>query len=134
LIVNPNESDARKAASIGFGVFMGIVPIWGFQLIVAITLSFLLRLNKALVIIAANISIPPMIPLILWLSHVIGAIWMGANATSISFDQELTFDVIHRNFVQYLYGAVTLAVLGGAGFGMLSYLLMKAFKPKPVNR
>jgi uncharacterized protein (DUF2062 family) len=61
---------------------MGIVPIWGFQLIVAITLSFLLRLNKALVIIAANISIPPMWPLILFLSYEMGKFWMGDKGSA----------------------------------------------------
>jgi hypothetical protein len=35
-LYNPEESDAVKALSVGFGVFMGIVPIWGFQLAVAI--------------------------------------------------------------------------------------------------
>jgi glycosyltransferase involved in cell wall biosynthesis len=133
LIVNPNEPDLIKAISIGFGVFMGIVPIWGFQLIVAITLSFLFRLNKALVILAANISIPPLIPLILWLSHLIGSVWMGAEAKSLSFDEEITFEVIHQNFMQYFYGAITLAVIAGILFGMMSYLLIKAFKPKPIN-
>jgi glycosyltransferase involved in cell wall biosynthesis len=133
LIVNPDESDAVKSISIGFGVFMGIVPIWGFQLITAIALSFLFRLNKALVIIAANISIPPMIPLILWLSHVIGGVWMGENATSLSYDDEITLALIHQNFMQYVYGAVTLAVISGVTFGLLSYLFIKVFKPKPVN-
>ncbi|MFZ6009870.1 MAG: DUF2062 domain-containing protein, partial [Bacteroidota bacterium] len=57
LIADPSEPDWVKAVSVGFGIFMGIVPIWGFQLAVAIPLSFLFRLNKALVIIAANISI-----------------------------------------------------------------------------
>ena len=65
---------------------MGIVPIWGFQLVVAIALAFLFRLNKALVVVAANVSIPPMIPLILFLSHLTGALWMGDASVSISFD------------------------------------------------
>ncbi|MES1225118.1 MAG: DUF2062 domain-containing protein, partial [Bacteroidota bacterium] len=59
---NPDEPDSIKAFSVGFGIFMGIVPIWGFQLLAAIALAIVLRLNKALVIIAANISVPPMIP------------------------------------------------------------------------
>lgn len=44
---------------------MGIVPIWGFQLLVGIPLAVLMRMNKVLFIAAANISIPPMIPLII---------------------------------------------------------------------
>jgi uncharacterized protein (DUF2062 family) len=122
-----------KAISIGFGVFMGIVPIWGFQMLVAIALSIVFRLNKALVILAANISIPPMIPLILYLSHLTGKLWLGKDAKSVSFDEEITLDFIHKHFVQYLYGAVTLSVVAGIVFGAVSYLLIKMFKSKSAT-
>jgi len=107
---------------------MGIVPIWGFQLAVAITLSFLLRLNKALVIIAANISIPPMIPLILFLSYQMGAIWTGEQAEEISFSKEITIDTVRSNLVQYVLGAVSLAISAGVIFGALTYATLKIFK------
>ena len=107
---------------------MGIVPIWGFQLIVAITLSFLLRLNKALVIIAANISIPPMWPLILFLSYEMGKIWMGERAQHITLSKEITLEMFSNNLVQYLLGAVSLAVIAGVIFGGLTYLGLKIFK------
>lgn len=107
---------------------MGIVPIWGFQLIVSIALSFLFRLNKALVIIAANISIPPMIPLILFLSYQMGALWRGENAEHIEFSSAITFDTVKSSFIQYVLGAVTLAITAGVIFGGLTYLMLKIFK------
>jgi uncharacterized protein (DUF2062 family) len=107
---------------------MGIVPIWGFQLAVAITLSFLFRLNKALVIIAANISIPPMIPLILYLSHFTGRFWMGEKAQYISFSKQISFEVVRNNIVQYALGATTLALVAGLFFGGITYLGLKLFK------
>lgn len=107
---------------------MGIIPIWGFQLVVAIALSFVFRLNKALVILAANISIPPMIPIILYVSHFVGSFWMGEQAQRISFSTEITFDVVRNNFVQYVLGAVTLAVAAGFIFGGLTYTLLKFVK------
>jgi uncharacterized protein (DUF2062 family) len=110
---------------------MGIVPVWGFQLALAITLSFLFRLNKALVIIAANISIPPMIPIILFLSHRTGAYWMGEKAQQISFSKEITFELVQNNFVQYVWGASTLALLAGVFFTGITYLVLKLFnQPK----
>jgi uncharacterized protein (DUF2062 family) len=107
---------------------MGIVPIWGFQLAVAITLSFLLRLNKALVIIAANISIPPMIPLILYLSYQMGTLWTGQGSAGISFSKEITLDTVTSNLLQYVSGAVSLAITAGIIFGGLTYLALKVFK------
>ena len=104
---------------------MGIVPIWGFQLAVAITLSFLLRLNKALVIIAANISIPPMIPIIIFLSHLTGGLWMGDRARSISFSSDITLVMIQDSIAQYVFGAITLAIVAGVIFGVVTYGLLK---------
>ena len=109
---------------------MGIVPIWGFQLIVGIALAFALRLNKVLVILAANISIPPMIPLILFLSHLTGRIWMGKNAEYISFSKELTFETMSNSLVQYFLGAVTLGCIAGIVLGGITYLGLKVFKRK----
>lgn len=109
---------------------MGIVPIWGFQLVTAIAISLLFRLNKTLVIIAANISIPPMIPVVIYLSHVTGRIWMGENAQSISFSDEITLEFIHNNAVQYFSGAITLSVVAGILFGVVTYTLLKVFKKR----
>jgi glycosyltransferase involved in cell wall biosynthesis len=129
-LFNPAETDSVKAISVGFGVFMGIFPIWGFQLVVAIALAFLFRLNKALVIIAANISIPPMIPLILFLSHLTGSVWMGDHAIFISFDKTLTIDLLKDSFIQYVSGAITLSICCGIVFGLITYGLLKLFKRK----
>ncbi|HEY9006249.1 DUF2062 domain-containing protein [Ohtaekwangia sp.] len=106
---------------------MGIVPLWGFQLVIAIALAFAFKLNKALVVIAANISIPPMIPLILFLSHRTGAIWMGDHAKEISFTTDITLGMMHNNFVQYVVGGITLSIAAGIGFGLLTYVLLKIF-------
>jgi uncharacterized protein (DUF2062 family) len=119
-----------KAISVGFGVFMGIVPIWGFQLVVAIAVSLLFRLNKTLVILFANISIPPMIPVVIYLSHYVGKVWLGKSAQTISFTDEITVAFIHNHFVQYMLGAVTLSIVAGIVFGVASYGLIKLFKKK----
>jgi uncharacterized protein (DUF2062 family) len=129
-ILNPEQSDSRKAASIGLGIFMGIVPIWGFQLAVAIFLAVLMRLNKALVIVFANISIPPMIPLIIFLSYKMGNIWMGENAVQLNFSKTITLQDIQTNLRQYLYGSVTLAIVAGLAATLASYLLMKLLRGK----
>jgi len=128
LIINPLEADWVKAASIGFGFFMGIVPIWGFQLIVGISLAMLFRLNKALVILAAHISIPPMVPVILFVSHLTGAYWMGEKAHYISFSRELTFKVFQHDMTQYFLGAITLAIVTGIVGGLVAFVVLKIFK------
>jgi len=131
--LHAHQSDRIKALSIAFGVFMGIVPIWGFQLVVAIFLAFILGLNKTLVIIAANISIPPMIPLIIYGSYKMGAYWMGTGKTDISFSKNISLSSVSHNFEQYLYGSISLAIVAGAIFGLLTYLMLKIFKKRTVH-
>lgn len=125
VLFEPGQSAERKAVSIGFGIFMGIVPIWGFQLLVAIFLAMLFKLNKALVIAAANISIPPMIPFILYGSFLAGKPFMGAKAREIDWTNQLNLTSIQQNLQQYLIGACVLAVAAGIVIGLLSYIVMK---------
>jgi glycosyltransferase involved in cell wall biosynthesis len=129
-LLSPHHSDELKATSIAFGAFMGIIPLWGFQLALAIFLSFVLKLNKGLVIVAANISVPPMIPLIIFLSYKMGAWWMGNSAVQLVFSKKISLQNIKTNLEQYIYGSITLAVLAAVVLGLLSYILMKIFKRK----
>ncbi len=129
-LFNPHHSPQLKAMSVAVGIFMGIVPIWGFQLAVAIFIAILCKLNKPLVIIAANISIPPMIPIIIFLSYKMGAFWMGANAMQIDFNNSITLDSIKNNLIQYIYGSISLAIVAAIAFGLLTFIFLKWFGKK----
>ncbi len=128
--LNPNEPDGIKAFSVSFGIFMGIIPIWGFQLVSAIFLSILFRLNKPLVIIAANISIPPMIPLIIFLSYKMGNIWVHNGAVYMQLNRDISLEAITQNLQQYICGSITLAIVAAIIFGFLTFIVLKVFKRK----
>jgi glycosyltransferase involved in cell wall biosynthesis len=130
--LNPHESIQVKSISVAFGIFMGIVPIWGFQLVAAIFLAVLLKLNKPLVIIAANISIPPMIPVIIFASYKMGGLWMGNNAVSFNYSRSLSLESIKNNLQQYIYGSISLAIAAGVFFGLLTYIVLKLFTKKKL--
>jgi glycosyltransferase involved in cell wall biosynthesis len=130
-LYNPNDSDEVKALSIAFGIFMGIVPIWGFQLMVAIFLSIIFKLNKALVVFSAHISIPPMIPVIIFLSYKAGERWMGDRVTNMEFSSNI-FKTIGAHLEQYIYGSLTLAVVASLTVGLVTYALLKILKKSPA--
>jgi glycosyltransferase involved in cell wall biosynthesis len=123
-LLNSNESALRKSLSIAFGVFMGIVPIWGFQMLVAITLAIFLKLNKALVIIAANISIPPMIPLIVYLSYKTGELILPQSEHH-QYDSSISLQSIGEHAAQYIYGSIVFAVVAALTSGIISYIILK---------
>lgn len=119
---NQNIPVHIKALSIGFGVFMGIFPIWGYQLLIGIPLAHFFKLKKALFILAANISIPPMIPLIIYASYQLGFYLVANPSNDIFFSDGLTLEAVKVNLVQYLAGAVALSVVMGILFSVVSYL------------
>ncbi|WP_255713386.1 DUF2062 domain-containing protein [Dyadobacter chenwenxiniae] len=125
--VKAEESNLSKAKSIGFGFFMGIVPIWGFQLLIGIPLSIYFKMNKVLFLAAANISIPPFIPLIIYCSYKFGGLFYKNSVQLASFEN-LTLQSIHVNFVQYFIGGTLLSVAAGLIGFLLTYLLLVIFR------
>lgn len=127
--IKPQESNLRKSLSLGFGVFMGIFPIWGFQLMAGIPLAILFRLNKVLFITAANISIPPMIPFIVYGSFLVGQ-YFTTNAIDPAQLFDLSLETIKENTYQYLIGAVILSCIAFFVVTAVSYLLFHLFRRK----
>ncbi len=128
-ILRAHESNMKIALAIGFGVFMGIVPIWGFQLVTAIALAHLFRLSKFIVSVAANISIPPMIPFILYGSYITGGLLLGTG-TRIRFSGDLNIRSFENNLLQYILGSIVFAVIMAIFAWLLAIILLKMFRNK----
>jgi glycosyltransferase involved in cell wall biosynthesis len=131
-ILNSKDSTAKITLSVMLGVFMGIVPIWGYQLITAISLAYILRLNKVLVIVAAQISIPPLIPFILYLSFVTGSIILG-KGTHLHLASPMTLEFVKNNVFQYVLGSIVLAIILSLLFGLIMYSFMKLIRKNQEN-
>jgi len=127
-LIRSHETPSVKAWSMAVGVFFGITPFWGFQIWFVIFFSWLFKLNKALSILASNISIPPMIPLIVFASYQAGRIWLGGNAMSLSFSENMKAEMIGKNFLQYVVGSFTLATVVAFAVWVLTYLLVLGYK------
>lgn len=112
---------------------MGIMPIWGFQLLVALFFAAIFRLNKALVIVCSHISIPPMIPVVIFLSYKSGEYWMAGKSTSMAFSRHISFSSIGQHMEQYIYGSISLAIVAGLTAGLLAFILLKLFNRKAAS-
>lgn len=126
-VLQLNSSIKNISLSIGFGIFMGIFPIWGYQLIVGFIVAYFLKLNKAIFFIFANISIPPMIPVILYLSYVTGGYALGNGDWTLHIN-EFSLESIKSNLIQYILGAILLSIISGALFTVGSYGLLNIYK------
>ncbi|MBB77564.1 MAG: glycosyltransferase [Crocinitomicaceae bacterium] len=128
--IKPDESNFSKAFSIGFGVFFGVLPIWGFQLIIGIPIAILFRLNKVLFITAANISIPPVIPFIIYASFLMG---QQVISGEINHDAIFSYSLedIQNNVVQYVVGAIILSIVLFIITFLFSFIFLKIFRKEP---
>ncbi|MCP1996327.1 DUF2062 domain-containing protein [Flavobacterium sp. HSC-61S13] len=128
-ILGSDDSNEKKALSIALGTFIGIAPLWGLQSFLSIFLAAVLRLNKALSFAFSNVSIPPMIPLIIYGSLQVGGLFFYSTQVPFNFDQ-ISVDMISNHLFQYLIGSVILATVVATSFGFGSYVLLRFFKNK----
>ena len=128
-ITRSKDSNPRLAASIGLGVFFGIAPLWGYQMIAAAVTAHFTRLNKAVAVISSNISIPPMIPFILY-----GSYWTGAQVLQRDMPlslSDITLERVAADLVQYIAGSFTMAAVCGAAATAVGYALLVLCKRTP---
>lgn len=135
-----NENPAKLSVAMGFGIFMGIFPIWGFQMIVAALLAHFFKLNKIVVLVFSNISLPPLIPFIIYFSYTVGGLVMD---NPMEFTHETLYylkdQIMDGNFyntlnefgysiLQYVIGSIILGLFLGVATGMLSYVIIRITK------
>lgn len=106
-----NTSPKRAAASVAMGVFMGIFPIHGFQVITLMGLSIILRLNRALAFLGVNISSPPFLPLLIVLAVAIGRLVLPADL--IVFANNKMAQSLFQGGVEFVVGSALLSVPSG---------------------
>ena len=126
-VLASSDSNLKKSLSIALGIFVGIAPVWGFQTLAVISLAVLFRLNKALAFAFSNISIPPMIPFIIWGSLETGSLFVS-NPIAFNWDTSVNFQEVKIHIFQYLIGSVVLATVMAILFGVGSYLVLSLSK------
>jgi glycosyltransferase involved in cell wall biosynthesis/3-hydroxymyristoyl/3-hydroxydecanoyl-(acyl carrier protein) dehydratase len=130
--VYTKDSNIKIALSVGTGIACGILPAWGCQMILAGVTALAFKLNKLITIASSNISIPPMIPVILYASYAIGELVVGRPVT-ISFSH-ISFETIGTVLFQYITGSFILAGTAGFVFGVISYILLSIFRKRNFNK
>jgi uncharacterized protein (DUF2062 family) len=108
---------------------MGIVPVWGFQLAIGIPAAIFMRLNKALFIIAANISIFPFTPFI-WMASLITGKWLLGNKEWIVAWKDFTLQRFMQEGLAFFLGGTVLSIAAGIVAYVVTYVLLLLFRGK----
>lgn len=128
-VIHSSDSNGRMAFSVSLGVFMGIAPIWGWQMIVAVSVAHFFKLNKAITLIASNISLPPMIPVLLYMSYRAGGIIIGNSSNFVSLSN-ISFTTVKNDLLQYVLGALSFGIVMAIASGILTFILLLIFRKK----
>ncbi len=116
----------HMSLSVGLGLFFGIVPIYGLQMILAATAAHWLRLNKAIALVASNISMPPLAPFVIGGGFILGHWLVTGEWLPLSLP-DMTREHVAAYVWQWLLGSVVLAVVVAAFGTTMTYLLAKIF-------
>jgi len=135
-----NESPEKLASAVGFGLFMGILPVWGFQMLLAAFFAHLMKLNKVVVLVASNISIPPMIPVIVYFSYRTGGLFFNngpdlmkrksleklyQHATQGDFYNAM--EQLGLGIWQYVFGSIILGIAVATIGWVITWILSKSY-------
>lgn len=129
-IVNSNDSNITITVSIAVGLFIGVLPIWGWQMMAAFGIAHVFKLNRFIAVMASNISLPPMLPLIIFFSYIAGGWILGTDTSEIQYTSGFGLSWIKNNLYQYLVGSVVFGIFVSSALGSLSYILLRFFRKK----
>jgi uncharacterized protein (DUF2062 family) len=132
-IIKSEEPAHKKAAAIALGVFIGISPFWGLHTLLVFSLAAIFRLNKVIAFLFSNISIPPLIPFIIYGSYQMGSLVSG-NGWDWKLNME-NFDSsaeIFQGLWQYILGSFALAGLAALVIWIIFYFLFSLSEQKQV--
>ncbi|MGD1088007.1 MAG: DUF2062 domain-containing protein [Verrucomicrobiota bacterium] len=119
----------RMSLAVGLGLFCGIAPIWGYQMIVAAALAHFLRLNKAITLMASNISIPPLAPFIVGVAFILGHWIFTGEVLALSWPH-MTRASVFNFFWQFLIGSIALATIVATFGTITAYAVARLVKRK----
>ena len=126
----------RLSLAVGLGLFFGIAPLWGYQMIAAAAAAHLLRLNKAITLVASNISIPPMMPFILYGALALGHWIFTGERLELAPDQMTRAKALEYLW-QWAVGSVVLGALVATVGTIVTYAVARLVRarahshPKP---
>jgi glycosyltransferase involved in cell wall biosynthesis len=132
VVLESKDSNAKIAWSVALGVMIGVSPFWGWQSMIVLGLAYTLKLNKLISFAAANISIPPNMPWILFLSYYMGGLVMGNETGDLSYSSKINLEWISGNLLQYITGSFVFGFVLGPFFGLITYFLLILFRKKNI--
>jgi uncharacterized protein (DUF2062 family) len=137
-MVRAHVAPPRVAAAVLLGCIVGCTPFFGLHIFICIALAWLLSLNQVIVYGAANLSVPPMIPLIGFASVQLGERILHGRWLALSraqFAGQGARHIAEEFFVDWMLGGVILGAAIGLVAGSIVWRMLLARRPlEPIDQ
>lgn len=126
-LLHEHTAPSRLGAAVLVGCIVGCTPLFGLHFFVCVALALALGLNKLVVYGAANLSIPPMVPLLGFASVQLGerlrhGQWLALTRADFAWHNVRVLAKLF--FVDWMVGGVALGAMIGVVAGGLTWLLL----------
>lgn len=111
----------RAAASLAAGVFIGFLPIYGFQVMILMGLSFLFRINRPLALLGVCVTSPPLVPIVAAAALGIGRLVLCLPFVNIC--SSCTDSILLQSAVAFALGSAVLALVGAPAAYLVAWPL-----------
>lgn len=117
-------SPGRLAAAVALGAFIGCTPLLGLHLALCVVLARLFGLNRALTYLAAQVSLPVLLPFLLFAELQTGRWLRGEGLLSLRPRDLAGFD-LKQGGIDLVVGSVVFGALLAALLGGLTYATLR---------
>lgn len=124
LLLHEHTSPARLAAAVLIGIMIGVSPFYGFHILLTLMLAWLLRLNKLVVWLGSNISIPFISPFFAVVSIEIGS-WLLSGRFLVLTREEFEAMELRDIFLYWLLGFPVVGLAVGGSLACIVYLVAR---------
>ncbi|UJH91638.1 DUF2062 domain-containing protein [Antarcticibacterium sp. 1MA-6-2] len=132
-IIKSQELAHKKAAAVALGVFVGMSPFWGLHTLLVFLLAAAFKLNKVTAFLFSNISIPPLIPIIVYAGYQLGSLIKGKGfAWELRLSDFDSSAEVFSGLGQYLLGSFVLAGIVAFLLWIVFYFLFSVSNQKQV--
>ncbi len=124
-LLHSEDPPSKKSLSVALGVFIGLSPFWGFQTALVIFLALFFKLNKLISFAFSNVSLPPLIPFIVYGGCVTGNYLIGKESLNFQWDNFESYkSLAGQNIIEYVLGSFILAITFSFLAGIITYLTL----------
>src|SRR5690606_10265748 len=126
-LLHSDDAPLKKSLSVALGVLIGVSPFWGFQTLIVLFLACVLRLNKLIAFAFSNVSIPPLIPFVVYACLETGTFVLGQSSATASFNWhrvETYRPFIQQHLTEYIVGSFVFGIVTATLAGSMTYLLL----------